>query len=181
MTFLHRDSYMDYLKAGVKPDTWCSLRNSPLHHLALFPDAVIKKTEEDIAKSEADAHPLRNIVLQVHHIPGQLNVIADKLFLHNQVIQTEWPLHQGIFDQICKRWYTPDQSVYHQVQQETSPVCVPCLVQRGLGSGSFETIMGGSGRICLSTVPVRANVINKILSPDCRRVTVTAPGWPNMS
>ena len=125
MTFLHRDSYMDYLKAGVKPDTWCSLRNSPLHHLALFPDAVIKKTEEDIAKSEADAHPLRNIVLQVHHIPGQLNVIADKLFLHNQVIQTEWPLHQGIFDQICKRWYTLQINLFTTKYNKKLPCLCP--------------------------------------------------------
>ena len=53
MTLLCWDSYLEYLKLGVKPDTWCSLRNSPLHHSALFPDAVITKAEEDITKLEA--------------------------------------------------------------------------------------------------------------------------------
>ena len=34
-------------------------------------------------------HP-RGMVLRARHIPGRLNVIADKLSRHNQVIQTEW-------------------------------------------------------------------------------------------
>ena len=33
-------------------------------------------------------HP-RGIVLRARHIPGRLNVIADNLSRHNQVIQTE--------------------------------------------------------------------------------------------
>ena len=36
-------------------------------------------------------HP-RGIVLRARHIPGRLNVIADKLSRHKQVIQTEWSL-----------------------------------------------------------------------------------------
>ena len=36
-------------------------------------------------------HP-RGIILRARHIPGRLNVIADKLSRHNQVIQTEWSL-----------------------------------------------------------------------------------------
>ena len=40
-------------------------------------------------------HP-RKIVLRARHIPGRLNVIADKLSRHNQVIQTEWCLSQQV-------------------------------------------------------------------------------------
>ena len=57
ITHLYQDSYLEYLKPGVKLDTWCSLRNSPLHHSALFIDAVIATAEEDIAKFEADDCP----------------------------------------------------------------------------------------------------------------------------
>ena len=56
-TLMHRDSYLEYLKPGVKPDTWCSLRNSLLHHSAFFHDAVIAKAEVDIKKLEGDACP----------------------------------------------------------------------------------------------------------------------------
>ena len=40
-------------------------------------------------------HP-RGIILRVQHIPGHLNMIADKLSRHNQVIQTEWSLSPSI-------------------------------------------------------------------------------------
>ena len=30
LTLLRRDAYLDHLKQGIKPDTWCALRNSPL-------------------------------------------------------------------------------------------------------------------------------------------------------
>ena len=31
ITLLRRDAYLDHLKQGLKPDTWCALRNSPLN------------------------------------------------------------------------------------------------------------------------------------------------------
>ena len=47
-TLLRRDSYLAYLKAGVKADTLNALRTAPLHLDTLFPDSVFKKAEEDI-------------------------------------------------------------------------------------------------------------------------------------
>ena len=51
-TLARRDSYLDYLHAGVKHDTVNSLRTSPVHLNALFPDQLIAKAEEEISKSE---------------------------------------------------------------------------------------------------------------------------------
>ena len=48
-TLLRRDSYLSYLKAGVKADTLNALRSAPLELDTLFPDSVIKQAEEDIA------------------------------------------------------------------------------------------------------------------------------------
>ena len=52
-TLVRRDSYLEHLKPGVKPDTFSALRNCPLNGYALFPDAVIRKAEDDIAQHEA--------------------------------------------------------------------------------------------------------------------------------
>ena len=49
---LRRDSYLDYLKAGVKPDIWNRLRNAPLFNSGLFPDEVLAIAEQDIIKHE---------------------------------------------------------------------------------------------------------------------------------
>ena len=51
-TLLRRDSYLAYLKAGVKADTLNALRIAPLHLDTLFLDSVIRKAEEDISSFE---------------------------------------------------------------------------------------------------------------------------------
>ena len=51
-TLAHRDSYLDYLHAGVKQDTVNALRTSPVHLNALFPDQLITKAKEEICRSE---------------------------------------------------------------------------------------------------------------------------------
>ena len=47
-TLLRRDSYLAYLKAGVKADTLHASRTAPLQLDTVFPDSVIKRAEEDI-------------------------------------------------------------------------------------------------------------------------------------
>ena len=54
VTLLRRDSYLAYLKAGIKADTLAALRTAPLHLPTLFPDSVIKQAEEDITSYDKD-------------------------------------------------------------------------------------------------------------------------------
>ena len=65
----------------VKLDTWCSLRNSPLHHSALFP-----KAEEDITKSEADS--------RLPHKPGSGSGRGGRNSRGYKPYQTNWPRHK---------------------------------------------------------------------------------------
>ena len=51
-TLACRDSYLDYLHAGVKQDTVNALRTSPVHLNALFPDQLITKAEEEISRND---------------------------------------------------------------------------------------------------------------------------------
>ena len=53
LTLLRRDSFLDHLNQGIKPDTFS-------WH-ALFPDAVIKKAEDEIAQFENTKHTLQPI------------------------------------------------------------------------------------------------------------------------
>ena len=52
VTLLRRDSYLAYLKAGIKADTLAVLRTAPLHISTLFPDTVLKQAEEDISNAD---------------------------------------------------------------------------------------------------------------------------------
>ena len=51
-TLARRDSYLEYLHAGVKQDTLTALRTAPVHVHSLFSDQLITKTEEEICRSE---------------------------------------------------------------------------------------------------------------------------------
>ena len=52
LTLVRRDSFLEHIKTRVKPDTFSALRNCPLNTHALFPDAVIRKAEDEIAQFE---------------------------------------------------------------------------------------------------------------------------------
>ena len=51
LTLAHRDSYLEYIKVGIKQGTLTSLRTAPIHLSALFPDHIIAKAEEEIQKT----------------------------------------------------------------------------------------------------------------------------------
>ena len=50
-TLARRDSFLEYLHAGVKEDTLTAMRMSPVHLHSLFPDQLITKAEEEICRS----------------------------------------------------------------------------------------------------------------------------------
>ena len=52
LTLVRRDAYLENIKAGVKPDTFSALRNCPLNGYGLFPDAIIRKAEDEITQFE---------------------------------------------------------------------------------------------------------------------------------
>ena len=74
-TLARRDSYLEYLHAGVKQDTLNSLKKSPIHCNSLFPDQLITKAEEEICRSEE-----RRSVGQPHRRQGRFHhyVSSDK-------------------------------------------------------------------------------------------------------
>ena len=56
LTLVRRDAYLSHLRTGIKQDTLTALRTAPLHISTLFPDATIKRAEEEIAQFEAKSH-----------------------------------------------------------------------------------------------------------------------------
>ena len=67
------------------------------------------------------------VMLKARHIPGHLNVIADKLSRLGQTIQTEWSLLPEVFQRLCKKWHRPQIDLFatrfnHKLPQFVSPV-----------------------------------------------------------
>ena len=57
LTLARRDSYLDFVRSGIKQDTLMALRSAPLHMSALFPDHMITKAEEEIRHFEDKRTP----------------------------------------------------------------------------------------------------------------------------
>ena len=85
------------------------------------------------------------VTLKARHIPGRLNVVADKLSRLGQTIQTEWSLLPEVFQTIYNR------PICHEVQQQAAPVCFTSPGSPGCSSGRTQSAMEGSGHICLPT------------------------------
>ena len=92
-----------------------------------------------------------------------------------QAIQT-WPDHlnrvvpspRGVPSYMLPVAPAPSGLVCHQIQQQTSTVCVTGSRPPGLGSGCTQPVLGKSGPICLPT--------SSHLGQSGGEVT----GWPNM-
>ena len=54
----------------------------------------------------------KQVTLKARHIPGRLNVVADKLSRLGQTIQTEWSLLPQVFEAICCRWHRPQIDLF---------------------------------------------------------------------
>ena len=55
LILLRRDSYLEHVKPGIKPDTWNQLRNAPLFGYGLFLDDMTCIAEQDINIFEASS------------------------------------------------------------------------------------------------------------------------------
>ena len=72
----------------------------------------------------------KQVTLRARHIPGRLNMIADKLSRLGQIIQTEWSLHPEVFKAICSQWHQPQVDLFatrfnNKLPQFVSPVPDP--------------------------------------------------------
>ena len=123
----------------------------------------------------------RQIVLRARHIPGHLNVIADKLSRLNQVIQTEWSLLPEVFAQICRHWHRLSMDLFatrfnHKLPWFVSPVPDRSAWEVDALSLPWEDL----DAYAFPPTALLHQVVTKLLDHGFRRLILIAPGWPNM-
>ena len=123
----------------------------------------------------------RQVTLKARHIPGHLNVIADKLSRLGQTIQTEWSLLSEIFQRICSRWHRPQIDLFatrfnHKLPQFVSPVPDTLAVAVDALTLLWEDL----DAYAFPPTAILGKVVEKLLDSPCRRLILIAPGWPNM-
>ena len=94
----------------------------------------------------------KQLTLKARHIPGRLNVIADKLSRLGQTIQTEWSLHPEVFQAICSRWHQPQVDLFATRFNNKLPQFVSLVPDpQAWGSECTQPVLGKPGPICLPT------------------------------
>ena len=92
------------------------------------------------------------ITLNARHIPGHLNVVADKLSRLGQTIQTEWSLLPEVFQTLCSRWHQPEIDLFamrfNKLPQFVSPDAMMsrCLDRKEVRCATWRVHSTGTGR-----------------------------------
>ena len=124
----------------------------------------------------------KGVTLKARHIPGRLNVIADKLSRLGQIIQTEWSLNTEVFQAICNWWHQPRVDLFAtrfntKLPQFVSPVPDPQAWAVDALSLSWE----GLDPYVFPPAAILGKVMDKLQDYPCSRMILIAPGWPNIS
>ena len=123
----------------------------------------------------------KQVTLKARHIPGRLNVIADKLSRLGQTIQTERSLHPEVFKAICSWWHQPQVDLFatrfnNKLPQFVSPVPDPQAWAVDALSLSWENL----DPYAFPPAAILGKVAEKLQDYPCNRIILIAPGWPNM-
>ena len=114
---------------------------------------------------------------KARHIPGRLNVVADKLSRLGQTRQTQLFLLPEVFHSICSRWHWPKIDLFATRFSNKFPLFV----------SPVATAVDALSRPWLDlkayTFPPSAilgKVVEKLQDSPCKRIMLIALGWPNM-
>ena len=110
----------------------------------------------------------QDIVIRARHIPGCLNVIADRLSRPNQPKTTEWSLHPEIVTRIFGSWETPTVEIF----ATSSLVYVSDSGASSTGDRCSVTGLAGAIDVHVTTIP---------LAQQSHSATTGHPGWQDNS
>ena len=105
----------------------------------------------------------QDIAIRARHIPGCLNVIADRLSGLNQPITTEWRLHPDIVNQIFGTWGTPAVDMFATVHSTHLPQFLsPVPEPRALVIDALSQDWQGRSMYMFPPFPLLSKVIQKL-------------------
>lgn len=121
---------------------------------------------------------LHRVTLVPRHIPGRLNVIADRLSRQHQVIHTEWSLSPVVARQVWRVWGQPHVDMFATSENAKLPVYVsplPDPLAWRIDALSFS--WDGLWMFLFPPVPLLMEVLQRISFSQCDAILI-APAWP---
>ena len=122
-----------------------------------------------------------NVDLQVRHIAGSLNVVADRLSRQGKAITTEWSLHPVAFSTICETLGTPNIDLFATEENAKLPVYVspvPDVKAYAIDALSFDWT--DLDAYAYPPAALLTKILHKAKSQPCK-LTLVAPFWCKFS
>ena len=116
-----------------------------------------------------------NIVLIPQFVPGRNNVVVDALSRPNQVIGSEWTLHQEVFNWLRERWPVAidlfASSLSHRCSVFFAPASDP------MAAGTDAILQSGDSLQAYAFPPIAiiSQVLVKVRSSQDPELTLLAP------
>ena len=93
-----------------------------------------------------------NIILMPQFVPGTNNVVADALSHPNQVIGSEWILHQKVFNWLPQHWPVTIDLFASSLKSPLFCLFCSCVGSHGCGYRWHAPVMGFATGLCLPSI-----------------------------
>ena len=124
----------------------------------------------------------KQVTLRARHIPGRLNVVADKLSRLGQTIQTEWSLSPQVFQRICHMWHRPQIDLFATRFNSKLPLFVsPVPDPKATAIDALTLPWRDLDAYAFPPTAILGKVVEKLQNCPCKKLILIAPGWPNMT
>ena len=119
------------------------------------------------------------VILKARYIPGKKNVWADHLSRKNQIISTEWSLHQEVADFVLDKWGSPLVDLFatrwnHKLPVYFSPLPDP----QAAGEDALLQSWDNLDAYAFPPFPLLQKVLQRARNASNLRMTLIAPWWP---
>ena len=121
------------------------------------------------------------MTLSARHIPGHLNVIADRLSRANQILPGEWTLCQQVLQSVWNLWGAPHVDLFATTDNARLPTFVSPLPEPGAWkTDALSFSWTGLWAYAYPPTPLIPQVLEKVRSEECELILI-APAWPTQA
>ena len=119
-----------------------------------------------------------DLTMQVKHLPGSLNILADTLSRRRQPVLTEWQLKPSVFRAVCQAWDRPHIDLFSTALNAQLPTYVsPVPDPQAWAVDALSLDWDGMNAYAFPPFNLVGRVLQKFRDHSCSLILV-APLWP---
>ena len=119
-----------------------------------------------------------NIILMPQFVPWRNNVVAGVLSRPDQVLGSEWMLHQDVFNWLCQRWPVTIDLFASSLSYRCSVYFEPVSGPMAAGTDAMLQSWGSLQAYAFPPFAMISQVLVKVRASQGLELTLIAPFWP---